>query len=364
MNGVCMKRRMKIVLCAGFAVICLLTLFLYSGTKSNNISIETIDELYFTQLKKYGFQYELLQFNDPSDHNAAVKLYGQISSPYEPAWVEIYAIQRDREEFENLIDKQIPMGAERKQVSNNNCEYAYDVFENRQPADSKITYAMKIRKETGTFGLLFTFNLIKADDLNRDQKCINSIMEFLKDARIITGENTAYDDLRPSMKMFSGIDHCYEANSDHFSVKITGIQKTEDDFSYNYAYSIAVAPLKDEPMRISRIEFSNDELLEQKFTGVSLPREDQISDYFENIRFADKNSFEAFRWVIKKSIAKSTLKYIDYSEEELDNSMKKINMKFVFNKQEELLEITCDDFISFEVPSFRGEYVFGVLGEY
>jgi energy-coupling factor transporter ATP-binding protein EcfA2 len=66
---------------------------------------------------------------------------------------------------------------------------------------------------------------------------------------------------------------------------IQGISKSENDFSYNYIYSIAIACTKDEPMRINSIRFSNDKKLEQKFAGVSLPREDQISDYFDNISF-------------------------------------------------------------------------------
>ena len=358
-----MKKRMKILICAGIAVICLLSSFLYYGTRRKSLTIDEIDHLYAADLKRFGFQYELLNLSDPFDRNTAVKLYGQISSPYEPAWVEIYAIQQDTEAFEQLIDRQIPLNAVQKKININGNEYVFDVFQNRQPLDPKITYAMKAKNEAASFGLLFTFNLIKADDLNSEQKSMNSILKFLKDSWIISDENTAYDSLRPSMKMFSDIDHCYEASSDHFSVKITGISKSENDFSYNYIYSIAIACTKDEPMRINSIRFSNDKKLEQKFAGVSLPREDQISDYFDNVSFTDKYSFEAFRWIIKKNISKDTLKQFGYSEEELDTSMKIINMKFVFNHLEEFLEITCDDFLTFEVPSFRGEYMFGVLGE-
>ena len=173
-----------------------------------------------------------------------------------------------------------------------------------------------------------------------------------------------YDDLRPSMKMFSDISNCYEASSDHFCVKITGIQKSEDDFSYQYSYALAIACTKDEPMRIRNIEFYNDQLLDQKLVGFSLPQKFQILDYFENTSFTDKYSFEAFQWIIKKSISKDTLKHIDYSEEELDNSMKKINIKFVFNMQEELIEISCDQLLPFEIPFFRGDYMFGVLSDF
>ena len=68
--------------------------------------------------------------------------------------------------------------------------------------------------------------------------------------------------------------------------------------------------------------------------------------------------------LLKKSISKDTLKHIDYSEEELDNSMKKINIKFVFNMQEELIEISCDQLLPFEIPFFRGDYMFGVLSDF
>ena len=180
-----MKKRMKILICAGIAVICLLSSFLYYGTRRKSLTIDEIDHLYAADLKRFGFQYELLNLSDPFDRNTAVKLYGQISSPYEPAWVEIYAIQQDTEAFEQLIDRQIPLNAVQKKNNINGNEYVFDVFQNRQPLDSKITYAVKVRTEAGSFGLLFTFNLIKTDDPNGDQKCMNSIIAFLNDSRIL-----------------------------------------------------------------------------------------------------------------------------------------------------------------------------------
>ncbi len=177
-------------------------------------------------------------------------------------------------------------------------------------------------------------------------------------------QRETFDDLRPSMKMFSDISNCYEASSDHFSVKITGVQKSEDDFSYQYSYAIAIACTKDEPMRINSIEFCNEKSFDQKLVGLSLPQKLQISDYFENTVFRDKYSSEAFQWIIKKSISKDILMQIDCSEEELDSIMRKINIKIVFNMQEELIEISCDQLLPFEVPFFRGDYMFGVLGEF
>ena len=59
------------------------------------------------------------------------------------------------------------------------------MFENRQPLNKKITYALKIKNEACSFGLLFTFNLLKIDDLDSEQKCINSILKFVEDSLII-----------------------------------------------------------------------------------------------------------------------------------------------------------------------------------
>lgn len=169
-----------------------------------------------------------------------------------------------------------------------------------------------------------------------------------------------YENLSISMQVFNNISSDCYAEKKHFAVKVLKAEKTASENVFIYKYDVAFAPLIDERLDIRLISFLNNETVEKLFfnNGQAMPITNTIDSYFDGIVLEDSRSFEAFEWIITKSISADWLNKSGITENQLDKYMSDIRLAVVFNGISEEFDIKCN---GFSEGTAEYEYRFGVL---